>query len=339
MTGSFLHRLGREEGGSVLVLVAGFMTAALLLGALAVDLGCLYVRGGQVQTAADAAVLAAGRLLPIASNDTAGKQKIAAIAAEYLQKNGSYPLEDYEFYFDGPKSRCGGSSNLTTFGVKIKGTVLTSFAPVIGVYALSFTKTAEVQSMVCVRLSDVVPLGVERAKLSACLAAGIREHITLKYGAKGGNTLPSGSFGAIDLDGVKGGGANDFRTWLTYGYSGQLAVGSVLPVESGNMAGPTSQAFTSRYSQCTHFPGQGGCTAQHYVSSCPRVIKVPVVEYEGKKNVRIVGFAAFVLEGQPPGMSDAITGSYVDMVTLGSAGGDATGKSENFGVYSLMLSK
>lgn len=339
MIGSFLHRLGREEGGSVLVLVAGFMTVALLLGALAVDLGCLYVRSGQVQTAADAAVLAAGRLLPIASNDTAGKQKITAIAAEYLQKNGSCPLENYEFYFDGPKPKCGSSGSLTTFGVKVRGSVSTSFAPVIGIHTLPFTKTAEVKTMVCVRLSDVVPLGVEHAKLSACLAAGIREHITLKYGSKGDNSLPSGSFGAIDLDGVNGGGANDYRTWLAYGYQGQLAVGSILPVESGNMAGPTSQAFTTRFSQCTHFPGQGGCTLRHYVASCPRVIKVPVVEYQGKKNVCVTGFAAFVLEGQPCGMKDAITGSYVDMVTLGSAGGDPSGTAKDFGVYSLMLSK
>lgn len=333
MIGSLLRRLHHEESGSVLVLVAGFMTVALVLCALAVDLGCLYVRGGQVQTAADSAALSAGRLLPIADTNAA-KRRVTDTAAQYLQKNGIGSADDYEFYFGEPVN-----GRLTTFGVKIKGSVPTTFAPVIGVYSLSYTKTAEVQTTVCVRLNDVVPLSVERSKLSACLDSGIREHITLKYGSKSDSDLPSGNFGAIDLDGVTGGGANDYRNWLANGYSGQLTTGILLPVESGNMAGPTSQAFTSRYNQCTHFPGQGGCTSEHYVASCPRVIKVPVVDYEGTKTVRVVGFAAFVLEGQPAGMTDAITGSYVDMVTLGAAGGDTSGNAENFGVYSLMLSK
>jgi hypothetical protein len=83
----------------------------------------------------------------------------------------------------------------------------------------------------------------------------------------------------------------------------------------------------------------GGCTADHYEPHCTRVIKVPVVEYVDSKQVQIVGFAAFVLEGQNPDYPDSITGSYVDMVTLGSAGGDTTGTASDFGVYSLMLSK
>jgi hypothetical protein len=49
---------------------------------------------------------------------------------------------------------------------------------------------------------------------------------------------------------------------------------------------------------------------------------VHVVEYVGSKQVQIVGFSAFVLEGQNPDIPDSITGSNVDMVTLGSSGGD-----------------
>jgi hypothetical protein len=88
--------------------------------------------------------------------------------------------------------------------------------------------------MVCARLSDVVPLCVESSKLLECLASGITEHIVLKYGSasKDDDDLPSGSFGAIDLDGSTAGGANDYETWLSYGFSGQLAVASDLfPVE------------------------------------------------------------------------------------------------------------
>jgi Flp pilus assembly protein TadG len=54
-----------------------------------VDFGCAYVKAAQIQTAADAAVLAAGRLLPVSAGDTAGKQRVLNTAEEYLRKMGS----------------------------------------------------------------------------------------------------------------------------------------------------------------------------------------------------------------------------------------------------------
>ncbi len=80
------------------------------------------------------------------------------------------------------------------------------------------------------------------------------------------------------------------------------------PVENGNMAGPTARSFNYRYNACTHFPGGGGCTAGQYEAHCPRLIKVPVIEYVSKNNVKIIGFAAFVLEGLADTEKDTITG-------------------------------
>lgn len=330
-----LHHLRRAEGGAVVVLVAGMMTCMLLLGALAVDLGCAYVRGAQLQTAADAAVLSAGQFLPVAAGDTERRAEVLAAAAEYLGKNGITNPSDYDIELG--ESEDGACR---TLAVTVSGTIPTSFAAVIGVHTLSVTKTAEVQTMVCVRLNDVVPLSVEKSTLDACLASGVREHITLKFGAHSDADLPGGDFGAIDLDGVQGGGANDYSSWLAYGYEGEIAVGDDLyPVESGNMAGPTAAGLNERYYQCTHFPDGGGCTSEHYEPNCPRVIKVPVVVYDSAKRVRIVGFAAFVLEGPADAETDTVVGSYVDMVTVGSAGGDTTGTADAYGVYSLMLSR
>ncbi|HPE15951.1 MAG TPA: pilus assembly protein TadG-related protein, partial [Oscillospiraceae bacterium] len=288
-----LKKLRRDEGGAVIVLVAGMMTCMLLLGALAVDLGCAYVRGARLQTAADAAVLSAGQFLPVAAGDTERRAEVLSAAAEYLEKNGISNPSDYDITLG--EAEDGACRTLT---VTVTGSVPTSFAGVIGVHSLSLTKTAEVQTMVCVRLNDVVPLSVEKSTLEACLASGVREHITLKFGAHDDADLGPGNFGAIDLDGVQGGGANDYSTWLAYGYEGEISVGDDLyPVESGNMAGPTAEGLNARYYQCTHFPDDGGCTAEHYDPNCPRVIKVPVVVYDSTKSVQIVGFAAFVLEG------------------------------------------
>lgn len=331
----WIENFRNDESGAVVIAVAAFMVCALLLGALSVDFGCAYVKAAQVQTAADAAVLAAGRLLPVSAGDTAGKQKVLDTAKAYLRKNGVDNPDDYRISLgklQGSRYEC--------LHVAVDGSVPTSFAGVIGVHRLNFTREAEVQIAVCVRLNDVVPLSVEKTKLESCLAAGNKEHITLKFGASGNKELPSGDFGAIDLDGVRGGGANDYEARLAHGYKGEIAVGDDLyPVENGNMAGPTAASFNYRYNSCTHFPGAGGCTAEHFEAHCPRMIKVPVIEYVSKNNVKIVGFAAFVLEGLADTEKDTITGSYVDMVTIGSAGGDTTGTAADYGVYSLLLTK
>ena len=325
-----LQRLLTEQKGSVSIIVTAMVTLMISIGALVTDLGSLYVQAAKAQTAADAAMLAAGSYLPIEASDLQKQQEIQKIAADYLEKNGANHSDGYTIYL---KANDAGQYN--TLGVAVRGTVPTGFAKLFGVDTLSFEKEAEVQTTVCVRLKDVVPLSVQKGMLDTALATGNTTHIYLKYGGGGGT---NGAFGAIDLDGVQGGGANDFERWLMNGFEGELSVSSQLyPVESGNMAGSTQRAFSSRYNQCTHFQGNGGCTYEHYHSFCPRVIKVPVVEYDSKKKVHIVGFAAFVLESQ--GNADEIKGSYVDMVTVGSAGADQTGQATDYGVYSLMMSK
>ena len=323
-------RLWTEESGATMVLVAWFMVCIVALGALAVDLGTAYVKAADLQTAADAAAFAAGELMPVSDTDASRKLKIENTAAEYLKKNG---IEDNYSVKLGDLVK----GRYNSLKIEAGGHVKTNFAGLFGVSEIPLKKTTEVKTVVCARLSDVVPLSLSTEKLQSCLAAGERTGITLKFGGGSGTT---GGFGAIDLDGVRGGGANDFENWLSNGFEGELEVGSDLyPVESGNMAGPTKRAFLERYNVCEHFPGEGGCTHEHYVANCPRVIKVPIVEYINNKNVQIAGFAAFVLEPQASDETDTITGSYVDMVTLGSAGGDATGLAADYGVYSLMLTQ
>ncbi len=327
-----LRKLIHGQSGSVSVMITALMSVLIMLGALAVDMGTVYVAGAKIQTAADAAMLAAGSFLPIKTNDFEKQRQVTTLAAQYLEKNGVTNPADYKIYLQKDEN-----GKYTTLGVDVKGAVPAGFAKIFGVEQLSFQKTAEVKTMVCVRLTDVIPLSVQKSTLQDALDSGKTTHIYLKYGAKNPGA-ENGNFGAIDLDGVQGGGANDFEKWLTNGFSGELSVSSQLyPVESGNMAGPTQRAFTSRYNACTHYAGSGGCTYEHYFSFCPRVVKVPIVEYDSKKRVRITGFAAFVLESA--GRKDEVTGSYVDMVTVGSSGADPTGDAPDYGVYSLMLSK
>jgi hypothetical protein len=64
---------------------------------------------------------------------------------------------------------------------------------------------------------------------------------------------------------------------------------------------------------------------------------VPVIEYDGSKNARIRGFAAFVLE--PLTTSGYIYGSFVKMVVPGSPSETVeAGDVLDYGLYNVKLS-
>lgn len=330
------RRLKQEERGDSIIIVALAMTALIALMASVTDLGAAYVKTAQTQTAVDAAVMAAGLKLPLESSDTTAVAEAAAIARQYLAKNGVSDPENATVVFGELE---GGKYH--SVDVTMPATSETTFARIFGVDEISFSRTAEARVVPCAAMSDLVPLSIEESTLSELIASGSTQHAILKYGSND-DEVDNGAFGAIDLDGVKGGGANDYTSWLANGYQSKLTVGTVLPVEDGNMTGPTVAGISQRYNACTHYPSLGGCTTAHYDDECPRVMKVPVIVYTDSlhKYVRVVGFAAFVLEDYTTYEDEGcVIGSYVDMVNIGAADGDLTGTAPSFGVYSLVLSK
>jgi Flp pilus assembly protein TadG len=329
-------RLFSEECGESILIVALAMTALIGVTATVTDLGAAYVKTAQTQTAVDAAVLAAGMKLPLDSSDSAAVSAATATAREYLAKNGADNPESATVTF-------GELSDGKYHSVSVSQPAVseTAFARIFGIDELTFTRSAEAKVVPCTALSDLVPLSIEKTTLETMISSGSTQHALLKYGSNT-DEVENGSFGAIDLDGVKGGGANDYTTWLANGYQSKLVVGTVLPVESGNMTGPTYSGIVQRYNACTHFPSSGGCNVGQYSNDCPRVMKVPVIVFTdaSHKYVRVVGFAAFVLEDYTTYEDQGcVVGSYVDMVNIGAADGDLSGMLKSYGVYSLVLSK
>jgi Flp pilus assembly protein TadG len=328
-----LRLLLQESGQSLLVIIFA-ITAMIGVAATVTDLGTAYVKTAQTQTAVDAAVLAAGMQLPVKTGDTAAVNKASATAKEYLTKNGvtdttnaTVTLGDlndgayYSIYVSQPASSP------------------TAFAKIFGITSITFARDAKAKVVPCTALSDLVPLSIQETILNQIIADGKSQHAVLKYGMKDDN-VNNGAFGAIDLDGVKGGGANDYTNWLANGYQAKLTVGTVLPIEAGNMTGPTYSGIVERYNACTHYPSEGGCKITKYVDDCPRVMKIAVIEYTdgSHKYVRIKGFAAFVLEDYTTyADKGCVIGSYANMVNIGAADGDLTGTLPEFGVYSLIL--
>jgi len=328
------HRLFQQESGQALIVLVLAITALISVAAMVTDLGVAYVKTAQTQTAVDAAVLASGLTLPINTSDTAAIAKSTAVAKEYLTKNGVTDTTQTTVTL-------GDLSGTMYYSIYVNqpASVETAFAKIFGVDIITFQRDARAKVVTCTALSDLVPLSIQQTVLEEIIADGKSQHAILKYGLKDAN-VDNGAFGAIDLDGVKGGGANDYTNWLANGYESKLTVGTVLPIEPGNMTGPTYAGIVERYNACTHYPSEGGCKITKYVDDCPRVMKIAVIEFtdSSHKYVRIRGFAAFVLEDYTTyADKGCVVGSYANMVNIGSADGDLSGTQPAFGVYSLVL--
>ncbi|MEX1308052.1 MAG: pilus assembly protein TadG-related protein [Eubacteriales bacterium] len=284
-----IKRVFKNEKGQTVMIAAVVLMLVIAVAGLVLDLGLSYIEASNLQNAADAAVYAGGSLLPIYEGDTDAIAELETKVESYIIKNG-YAAEDISSIELGDVV----SDRYTSLKVAVNDYVNYTFGKTIGMQGKSVEKSAKIRIETVTRCTDMVPLGTSATEYLAAAAANEAQSVVIKYDG-GDGTI--GFFGAIDLDGVKGGGAADFESWLTYGYNGYIEVGETLPVESGNMEGATVDGFTSRYEACTHFADDGGCTAEHYVLDCPRVVILILYEMEGTKAVSVVGFAPFILEG------------------------------------------
>lgn len=324
-----MHRFSnliKNEKGSTIVFVAMTVTVLIAFASLVIDLGGAYFETSNAQNIADAVAYSAGRQLPVDASSATALDAIRQTAKYYASKNGYTTLSDDDILLGGVSN--GKYTRLTIAVTKSKPLY---FAQIIGMQSVTVTRKATAAVTPVSSLDDMLPLGIEKSALQAAIQNGKTQHIVLKYGGGGGDT---GFFGALDLDGVKGGGAKDFATWLAFGYDGVLHVGDVLPIESGNMAESTNTALAARYIQCTHYQSSGGCCADHYVLDCPRVVRVIVLERINNSYIRIDGFAAFVLEDI--GGNGEVIGSYIDTDVVGGNYDDG-GTSSDFGIYNLRL--
>jgi len=307
----WLNKIIKSETGSIAVLAAvSFVVVAAVCG-LVVDLGAVYMRGSQLQNAADASVYAAVYDLPIATSDSDAITLVKSKASTYVQRNG-IDAECIESVTLGDVI----NGQYTTIRTQLSDNVMYGFGPIVGLQGAVVTKAAKIGVRAATSAGKMLPLGTTKDQFEAALIANSAQNIIVKYGEGDGET---GFFGALDLDGVQGGGAKDFATWLAFGYDGTLNIGDGLPVETGNMTGPTTSAFETRYNQCTHFSSYGGCNAEHFVESCDRVVVLLIYSMDGVHDIIIEGFVPFVLVGNNGG---EITASHIN-ITVNSGNSEA----------------
>ncbi|MFA7636293.1 MAG: pilus assembly protein TadG-related protein [Monoglobales bacterium] len=313
----------KNEDGAVVVIIAVIMTTLMTMAALAIDIGYAYVGASDAQNCADAACLSVNELLPVRVDDSVRKSQIIDRVIEYGEKNGVDNIARSDVTLENEKNGYYYSVN-----VYVNKVAQTNLARVIGIENITIRKKATVSALPAGGIVGAVPIGVKKDVFRS--TEGSNESVTLKFGGGDGT---NGFYGYIVLDGAKG-NANILEKWLKYGYPGENYVGETLPTASGNKASVAKNGVEYRMSLCTHYKTDGGCTKYHYVEDCPRVINVLVYDMVDDDNVKIEGFAPFILEYAEK--EDEIKGAYLKMPVQQNNGsvGD-----EDFGGYILKLTE
>lgn len=268
--------------------------AILGLGAIVVDGGMLYYEKAKLQTAVDSVVLAGARAMQDGTLAVSTAAEIAAAA------NG-LSLQDLQL-------------SITT----ATGTVTATAAKQVGLGLARILNhnQAEVGALAEARVGGIsglrgaAPLGV----IWQDFAFGQLYDIKVGAGESEG-----GNYGALALGGT---GSANYRDNLRYGYPGWLRTGDIILTEPGNMSNPTKLAIEGRIDACQH-----GCTFDHYVAGCSKVLLVPVINGlpNGRGEVTIIGFASFFLNdytGQ--GNQNYIRGRFIQSFATGEAGASAS---------------
>lgn len=282
----------------------------LFLGMLAVvaDLGMLFLEKSRLSNAVDAAALAGVQELP--SNSS----RAIVTAREYLERN----VQDLT------SSQVTISNYDKEIRVKGKKTVHFALAPLLGITSWEIEASAGARTDVVSAVTGVVPLAVVKQNFI------FGNQYMLKYGpGQGQGSYHHGNFGAL---GLGGNGAAVYLRNLAEGYQGILRVGDWVLTEPGNMAGPTAQGVRARLDACEHL----SATYDNVPKGCERLVMVPVVEsleVNGRKEVKIVGFAAFFLESTSRRGNDSfIVGRFIRHAAQGDIG---TG--QDFGLKAAKL--
>lgn len=279
-----MNKLLRNEKGGMIVIVAFIFTVVMGLGAVAVDIGNLYLNKARLQSTADAAALAGVQELPD------NNEQAAQVARNYAMLNGKSgdAITDLTI-----------SQNLQ-IGITVKRSVPYIFARIFGLNA-GVVAAGSTARIVPISAADgIVPFGIVKQNFV------YGERYILKYGGGSGY---DGNFAALALGGS---GSPVYQNNIKHGYSGTIKIGDFISTEPGNMSGPTSEGVEYRVNE------DYTATFQTVQKGSARIVVVPILdtlEVNGRSDVQVVGFAGFFLEGVGSrGNDNYVYGRFMKMV-------------------------
>jgi hypothetical protein len=303
-----MYRLLDNRKGFVSVLVAVLIVVLFGFAALAIDMGMLVYEKARLQNACDAAALAGAQELP----DDTTKAKSKAI--EYADKNElSY-------------------SEITSIDITEEDRKITvnaerivpySFARILGLNQGTTTAQASAENAPINEMGGLRPFGVVDDIFI------LNTTVVLELGSW---DSVGGNFGSLAFDGT---GGSVYGDTVEAGSISTWQIGDEVPTQTGNMVGPSTHGIEAIIDQCNHIPA---CTSDSYQLDCPRIITVPLIDAlddHGSSTVIIVGFARFFIDEVSGGGNVAITGQFLEEVTVGSS--DPT--DPDFGVRTVKLTE
>jgi Flp pilus assembly protein TadG len=286
-----------RKNGQTVMMFAILLPVLLGLTALAVDVSLFYFTWSQMQSAADASVLAAASKLPAAP--AAAK----TVATTYATTNGMLAAE-----IATPVVAADGS----WISVSLTRTTPLYFARVLGLNSVPITVTAKAQLQTTGSATGALPLGLS-SQTTYALGQTITVHKTNSVGPGNWDSLSLGCTGASCL-------ANN----LANGYAGTLSVGQVVSSQTGDAVGPYNSGFNTRIANGA--ASDPGGTWDNHSFNDQRIALVPVMDWtgcSGNCNLTITGFASVwlnsptsftfigsVVPGATPSATAGLYGSY-----------------------------
>jgi hypothetical protein len=273
-----LHRIAQRglKRGQALIIVIAAIPAILGSLTLVIDVGNAYFNKLEMQTASDSAVLSGGLYLP------SYPDQAIAIARQFANSNGlsNSEITSIQVTPDNKEVILSATRALPCYLCKVLGESEAHAQTTGGSGSLGGLHATATSGIVPIRAATgVVPIAVDyRTPLN------YGQQVILKQGQFG-----PGNWGPLALGAS---GANSYRTNVKNGYSGLVTIGDMLNTETGNVVGPTSQAFSYRLSAGqTNYPSG---TFQIHDLNDPRVMLIPMVDWSGvngNSQVPLKGFA------------------------------------------------
>ena len=324
----------RDERGVAIMYVAMFLLSSIWLVSLAIDMGKLSVTKNELQRAADAAALAgASAVDPITGNLM---QDTARVRAAYFSSQNTALQTRSEPVVIDPQTDIMFPNvhkiKVTVHRDDASGNPMTTiFARTLGITSLNLRAVATAEAVPedkpCERNSPMAPAQIAGGYSTSCDSI-----YTLKIGS-GGHSPTPGNFQLLDFGtdcdegpcvGLSGIGPLT-KCWIEQGFGCCIKIGDqFVDTEPGNKVGIVRTAMDDLWKADTD-QKQGICYTA-YKGNGKRVFTTPIVDVtnvNGKKNAKIVGFAAFFIRSKPGGggQGNIVTGQFINYVVPGEVNG------------------
>ncbi len=303
-----INKLAKEQDGSIIVIVALFMTILMIMAALVLDIGLAYSVKSELQKDLDSVALAAVRNLPASGIASQEWINAKSTALEYAQSNGITDLAPSDI---SPVYKDGKIVGLT---VKGDADVVYGFARILGFNSAKVKKSSTAELMTVSGMSGLLPLALPKGVVDIIIAQHLEgQDLTLKLGPKKldgvedmraefaaefdrlGQLVNAGLGWRGALDFILGGTNGAYKTALANGgYDGMVNIGDSVDLNSGTMP----------------------VDVKDNILIGDEVV-LPVVDYDAERDkLVVVGFATFKitnLEGNNPNAKKVsiLTSSYI----------------------------